>query len=185
MTTPGTEDFSNLHERVLKFIGAFSSTQFAIDNVIGLYLRRRLPDLGPALADEFLGRLRDDQRLTLFKAFVAQADYNGDLTHFKQVYRRAAQLRDLVGHAVNVAGPVYSAGKPPVVAVASTARRNLVPDPLYPSTFTRMTADCEWLTQHVYRAGYTAEPEMFVDGTGKPSAPPVPSALPESGEPFS
>ena len=36
MATANAEDFSDLHERVLRFMGAFSTTQFAIDNVIGL-----------------------------------------------------------------------------------------------------------------------------------------------------
>jgi hypothetical protein len=78
MTTPETEDFNSLHERVLRFIGAFSSTQFAIDSVIGMYLRRRMPELGPVLAKVFLDRVRDDQRLSLFRAFATQADYDGD-----------------------------------------------------------------------------------------------------------
>ena len=55
----------------MRLMGAFSSTQFAIDNVIGLYLRRRMPDLRPPLDGQFLDRVRDDQRLTLFKGFAA------------------------------------------------------------------------------------------------------------------
>jgi hypothetical protein len=51
MATANTEDFSDLHERVLGFMGAFSSTQFAIDSVIGLYLQRRMPDLGFRVAE--------------------------------------------------------------------------------------------------------------------------------------
>jgi hypothetical protein len=185
MTTPEPEDFSSLHERVLRFMGAFSSTQFAIDSVIGLYLRRRMPELGPVLAKVFLDRVRDDQRLPLFKAFVAQANYNGDLTHFDSTYLRTKQVRDMTGHSLNVHGPVYSAGKQPFVAVASTVKdRSRVPDPLLPSTFTRLTADCEWLTQHIWRAGYTAEPQMFVDATLKPAEPPIPAVSPEGGEPL-
>ena len=46
MAIPDVGDFSDLHEHVLRFMGAFSSTQFAIDGVIGLYLQRRMPDLG-------------------------------------------------------------------------------------------------------------------------------------------
>jgi hypothetical protein len=185
MTTPETEDFNSLHERVLRFMGAFSSTQFAIDSVIGMYLRRRMPELGPVLAKVFLDRIRDDQRLPLFRAFSTQADYDGDLTQFDPIYLRAKQVRDVIGHSLNVSGPVYSVGKQPVVGVVSTVKdRSRVPDPLLPSTFTRLTADCEWLTQHVWRAGYAAEPQMFVDMTLEPTEPPVPAVLPKSGEPL-
>ena len=186
MTTPAAENFDALHERVLRFMGAFSSTQFAIDTVIGFYLRHRMPNLGPELDKQFLRRIRDDQRLPLFTAFAAQANYEGDITHFAKIYNRAKQLRDMIGHSLSVIGPVYSPGKPPVVSVAraSTARVDLVPEPLLPSTFTRLTADCEWLTQHVYRAGYTAEPQMFKDLHGNPSEPPIPELLPQDGEPF-
>lgn len=187
LTIPETEDFSSLHERVLRFMGAFSSTQFAIDSVIGVYLRRRMPELGPVLAKVFLDRVRDDQRLPLFKAFAAQAKYEGDLTHFDVVYLRAKQVRDMIGHSLTVQGPVYSPGRSPVVAVASTIRdRRRIPDPLLPSTFTRLTADCEWLTQHIWRAGYIAEPQMFVDITParNPFEPAVPAPLPEGGEPL-
>jgi hypothetical protein len=185
MTIPETEDFGSLHERVLRFMGAFSSAQFAIDSVIGLYLRRLLPELGPVLHKVFLDRVRDDQRLPLFRAFAAQASYDGDLTHFDRIYLRAKQVRDMIGHSMNVTGPVYGAGQSPVVAVASTVRsRDRVPDPLLPSTFERLTADCEWLSQHVMRAGYATEPGMFIDGTSQSAEPPIPASLPEGGEPL-
>jgi len=77
MAIPDVEDFSDLHERVLRFMGAFSSTQFAIDNVIGLYLQRRMPDLGTALQSQFLRKIRDDQRLPLFKAFCCRGQLRG------------------------------------------------------------------------------------------------------------
>jgi hypothetical protein len=68
------------------------------------------------------------------------------LTKFDPIYLRAKQVRDMIGHSLNVSGPVHSAGKQPVVAVASAVKdRSRVPDPLLPSTFTRLTADCEWL----------------------------------------
>jgi hypothetical protein len=185
VTNAEGEDFSSLHERVLRFMGAFSSVQFAIDNVIGNYLRRRMSALGPALATAFLDRVRDDQRLDLFKAFAAQAAYDGDLTAFDPIYLRAKQVRDMVGHSLNVSGPVYSPGMPPVVGVASTIRsRSRVPDPLLPSSFTCLTADCEWLRQHIMRAGYIAEPAMIVDLTLQPIEPPIPALLPEGGEPL-
>lgn len=186
MVIPDAEDFSDLHERVLCFMGAFSSTQFAIDNVIGLYLRRRMPNLGSALQTQFLGKIRDDQRLSLFKAFATEAGYDGDLTHFEPIYSRAKQVRDLVGHSLGVSGPVHSVGQQPFVAVTrtSTVKVKLVPDPLLPGTFTRLTADCEWITQHVWRAGYLAGPDMFVGFDGKPAEPPVPAVTPEGGEPL-
>jgi hypothetical protein len=186
MTTAHAEDFSELHERVLRFMGAFSSTQFAIDNVIGLYLRRRLPDLGSALQKQFLGKIRDDQRLPLFQAFADEARYEGDLTHFEPIYLRAKQVRDMIGHSLHVTGPVYSPNRPPFVGVTRVSNTKIerAPSPLFPSTFVRLTADCEWITEHVWRAGYMAEPDMFVRVDGKPTEPPVPAASPEGGEPL-
>lgn len=165
-------------------MGAFSSVQFAIDTVVGLYLKRRMPDLGSELDKQFIRRIRDDQRLPLFKAFAAEAKYDGDLTQFVTIYGRAKQVRDLMGHSLNVVGPVYSLGKPPSVGVAAMAKRDLVPDPLLPSTFTRLNADCEWLQGHVHRAGWTIEPQMFKTITNEPYEPPVPPVLPEGGEPL-
>ena len=187
MHTLDAEDFSDLHERVLRFMGAFTSIQFAIDSVIAIYLRRRMSHLGPALQKHFLGRTRDDQRLPLFMAFAAEAHYEGDLAHFSPVYLRAKQVRDLIGHAMQVVGPVYSVDKAPFVGVtrASDTKVERVPDPLFPSTFTRLTADCEWIIGHVRRAGYVAEPEMFVGFHGEPAEPPVPAVVPKGGEPFS
>jgi len=184
MTTLEGEDWSALHQRVLGFMGAFSSVQFAIDTVVGFYLKRRMPDLGSELDKLFIRRIRDDQRLPLFRAFAAEAKYDGDLNRFAAIYGRAKQARDLVGHSLNVGGPVYSPGKPPSVGVASMAKRDQVPDPLLPSTFTRLTADCEWLRAHVYRAGWTVEPQMFRTITNEPHEPSVPSVLPEGGEPL-
>jgi hypothetical protein len=187
MTPPNQEDFDALHERALRFIGAFTSANFTIDGVVGAYLQRRMPDLAAELAKQVLYRISDEQRMDLFQAFAVQADYKGDLTHFGTIYKRAKALRDMVGHSLNVIGPVYSVGKPPSVAIANTLspqKRRLVPEPLLPSTFTRMTADCEWITQHILRAGYTAEPEIFKDLTGEPYEPPAPAALPVGGEPL-
>src|SRR5215467_8816090 len=82
MTTRRGEDWGALHERILRFMGAFSSVQFAIDNVVGLYLKRRMPDLGPELDKQLIRRIRDDQRLPLFNAFAAEAKYDGDLSQF-------------------------------------------------------------------------------------------------------
>jgi hypothetical protein len=186
MTRPSQEQFDALDQQVLQFMGAFASAQFAIDTVIGIYLRRKMRHLGPVLVREVLDRLQDEQRRKLFRAFAAEVGYNGDLAHFGTIYNRAKQLRDMVGHSLKVMGPVHSAGKPPSVAVTHTltSKTNLVPNPLLPSTFTRMTADCEWVAQHAWRSGYVAEPQAFIDAAGTPYEPPTPAMLPVGGEPF-
>jgi hypothetical protein len=119
MTVPSQEDFGSLHEGVLRFMGAFASVNFAIDSVVGIYLRRRMSDLGVELAKQVLHRISDEQRKDLFRAFAAEAGYMGELTHFGTIYNRAKALRDMVGHSLNVSGPVYSGGKP-IVAIANT-----------------------------------------------------------------
>src|SRR5271170_2024591 len=96
MTTPNQEDFDALHERALRFIGAFASANFTIDGVIGAYLQRRMPDLAAELAKQVLYRTSDEQRMDLFRAFAVQADYKGDLTHLGAIYNRAKALRDMV-----------------------------------------------------------------------------------------
>jgi len=187
MARPNTEeDFDSLHEYVLQFMGAFSTVQFAIDGVIGIHLRCQMPNLGESLEKQFLRRVRDDQRLLLFKAFSLDVSYNGDLTQISPIYDRAKQVRDLIGHSLGVTGPVHSPGKPPSVTItrSSVKRTELVPDPLLPSTFTRLIADCDWIEQHVWRAGYMANPQMFVDIQGNPFEPPAPASLPVGGEPL-
>jgi hypothetical protein len=187
MTAPNQEDFDTLHERVLRFMGTFASTNFMIESVIGAYLRRRMPHLGAELAKQMVRRVSDEDRKDLFRAFAVQAGYKGDLTNFGKVYNRAKTLRDMVGHSLSMVGPVASLGKPNSVAIASNLspeKRRVIPEPLLPSTFTRMTADCEWIIQHVLRACYIAEPEILKDLTGKPYEPPVPAVLPVGGEPL-
>lgn len=56
MTRPSQEQFNALDQQVLQFMGAFSSAQFAIDTVIGIYLRRKMRHLGPVLVKEVLDR---------------------------------------------------------------------------------------------------------------------------------
>jgi hypothetical protein len=183
--TTGAEDFSTLHESVLRFMGAFTAAQLAIDTMIGIYLGRQMPELGPELTEQFLRRVRDDQRAKLFAAFAAEVGYQGDLANFRYIYNRAKELRDMIGHAINVIGPVNRAGGDPIVGVARASNSSVdhVPSPLYPSTFVRFTADCEWLSQHAYRAGYEAMPDAFVDMQGNPAEPPIPASAPVGGEP--
>ena len=52
-----------------------------------------------------------------------------------------------------------------------------------PSTFTRLTADCEWLTEHVMRAGYDGNACKFLNIVGEPCEPPIPAAQPEGANP--
>jgi hypothetical protein len=183
--TTSQEDFNTRYERAMLFMGAFSAAQFAIDSVLTLYLQRQVPQLGPALIKS-MGRIRDQQRMPLFEAFAAEVNYQYDSPCFGTVYERARQTRNRVGHAQAILGPVHVAGEPArmLVTHVPSGRSHLIPDPLMPSTFTRLAADCDWLGQHARRAGYVAEPLWFVDSTGSPSEPPVPPAMPQGGEPL-
>ena len=179
------EEFKSRYERAMQLMGAFSATQFAIDSVLTFYLKRASPRLGPALINA-MGRIRDHQRVPLFKAFCEEVNYQVDWPRFEKTYERARQTRNLVGHAQAILGPVFSVGALPKMQVTHvpSGRSNLVPDPLEPSTFTRLAADCDWLSQHARRAGYVAEPAWFIDATGNPSEPPVPPVTPHGGEPL-
>jgi hypothetical protein len=111
-------------------------------------------------------------------------NYTFDMPIFVQVYNRAKQVRDMVGHSHGVTGPVYSGGIP-VVVVATTAKNtDLAPAPLLPSTFDRLKADCEWMRQHVFRAAYEGKAADFLTFTGEPYEPPIPAAAPVGGEPL-
>jgi hypothetical protein len=184
MGTGPAEDFAALHERVLTFIGAFSSTQFAIDSIVGMYLRRQLPSLGKELDKQFLDRIKDEQRLPLFKAFAAEVNYALDVPVFSTIYNRAKQVRDMVGHSHWIGGPVWPAGVVEVASTVSKTKTTLVPSPLFPSTFTHLKADCDWLIQHVNRAGFEGKACDFITGDGQPYEPPTPLARPTGGEPL-
>ena len=43
MTRPNQEDFDALHERALRFVGAFASANFTIDGVIGATFNAACP----------------------------------------------------------------------------------------------------------------------------------------------
>lgn len=184
MTVGPAEDFTTLHENVLSFLGAFSATQFAIDGMVGMYLRAQMPDLGAELDKTFLRRIRDDQRLPLFEAFAKNVKYAYDVPLFVTLYIRAKQVRDMVGHAQWVGGPVSPSGTVGVATTVTEANRTLVPNRLYPSTFTHLKADCEWLCMHIYRAGFVGNATKFVTAGGQPHEPQIPPARPAGGEPL-
>ena len=183
ISIPSGEDFDGLDGHVLRFTGAFSEVQFLIETIVGMHLRRQMPHLGSALVKHTMSRLTDDQRNKLFRALAREVQYSGDLTNFGVIFERAKQLRNKVGHALSI-GPVVAPGRQLVVGVTHTltSKTDAVPEPLLPSTFIRMTADCKWLTQHVLRVGYVAQPDAFKDAAGNPSEPPDPGSLPVGGE---
>lgn len=182
----GAEQWDDVHERVLRFMGAFSSVQFAIDTQLEFHLKRQMPKLGPVIREQFLNRVRDDQRMPLFEAFADEIDYSGDLTSARIVYNRAKQVRDFIGHSLGVVGPAYRVGGPASIGVTHLQgkRGPLVPAELFPSTFDRLTADCEWLAAHATRAGWVGKVADFIDMAGEPWVPEVPPALPDGGEPL-
>jgi hypothetical protein len=99
MATANAEDFSDLHERVLRFMGAFqrpsspstTSSDSTCDAGCLIWVRRC--------------RSSSSARTRTISACLC---YEGDLTHFESIYLRAKQLTDLIGHSLNVTGPVYS-----------------------------------------------------------------------------
>lgn len=183
---PDRESFDDLHERVLKFMGAFANMQFSMDTAVRTFLTKRLPHLGPALVEQFLSRQRDQQRLPCFIAFAEETGYMRDLVPLKRVYNRAKQTRDLIGHSLGVHGPVLHPGGPPTVGVTylRTTKKNLVPTPLLPSTFDRLANDCGWIGAHAMRALFEANVNQFTSLTGEPVEPPIPTELPVDGEPL-
>lgn len=181
-----SEPFHDLHERVIKFMGRFTTAQHGMNTAIESYLTRKMPVLGPALADEFFGRIRDDQRLRVFVAFARDCGYSGDLTDFRRIYDRAKQTRDLIGHSLDVTGPVWgSAGWHVGVTRLRTTKTNLVPSPLLPSTFDRLGHDCDWMDQHAMRALYEFDASIFVAPPGWTAPEPaIPPRTPSNGEPL-
>lgn len=185
MSTPSSEDFSGLDGYVLRFSEAFSEVQASIEIIIGLYRKRHAPSPDSALGKSTRGRLSDEERNKLFRALATEVKYQGDLTNFGLIFKRAKQLRDMVGHSRGTRA-VMAPGKRLVVGVAhgQSSRTDEVPEPLLPSTFIRMTADCEWLAQHVLRVGYIAQPDAFYNVALQPHEPPEPGPLPVGGEPL-
>lgn len=183
---PDGETYDDLHERILKFMGAFASMQFSMDTAVESLLRKRLPVIGPVLISQFMSRQRDDQRLSCFLAFVEETGYARDLAPLPQIYERAKQTRDLIGHSLNVLGPVHQVGGVRIVGVTRlyTTKNALVPSPLVPSTFDRLTNDCEWVHAHAIRALYEADVTKFITFAGEDAEPPIPSVLPVDGEPL-
>ncbi|NHC23650.1 hypothetical protein G6553_10780, partial [Nocardioides sp. IC4_145] len=127
-----------------------------------------------------------DQRMPLFEAFADEIGYTGDLSHARMIYNRAKQVRDFVGHSLSVVGPAYRVGGPATVGITHLQGKKgpLVPKELFPSTFDRLKADCEWLAAHATRAGWEGEVASFINMAGEPWEPELPPALPEGGEPL-
>ena len=182
-----SEDFSTTHERALAFMGSFAVLANGMNTAIRIHLAKHSPDLAHAISDHLLTRVSDDKRLVLFQAFTIDTAYRGNLANFKQIYNRAKQVRDAVGHSLHIAGPVHSSNSAePFVSltVLRSTKTNLIPNPIYPSTFDRLYEDCKWMDKHVTRALYDARPEVFVIAPGAPSEPDVPGPLPINGEPL-
>lgn len=182
------ETFDRLHERALMFMGAFSSLQLHADSMVDFYLRRRMPDLGKAVVEIGLKRRRDEDRLRLVRALAAEVSYSElyvfDDGTFSTVFNRCKQLRDLLGHSVSIVGPVYGVDMPPHVGIARLAgvKTDRLPDPILPSLLDRFAEQTEWLTRHVLRVGFAADPDMFVSLTGELAQPELPGNLPHPGD---
>jgi hypothetical protein len=185
---PDGEDYSELEAKALRYLGRFSATQMAIDTAIQMLLKARLPALGPYVYSEFLARMTEDRRVKCMLKFADDVGYAGDLSSVAARYRRAKQVRDLIGHGVGLVGPSWNPQtKQRSIGIARPAgmKVNLVPEPLVPSTLERLGNDCAWISGHVYRALYESEIVKFANLTGaQPVEPEVPPLVPVNGEPL-
>ncbi len=185
------ENFDKLHQRAFSLIGSFTAAQFSIDYIVHRYLETKMPALGPVLTREFLERVRDDQRLTLFKALAEDCAYPGDLTNFDPIFNRAKQVRDLLAHSAGLNAGPFQRGKTPAVTVVTytgvsgkSPKRPLVPKPLMPSHLDQLKVDIAWVSEHVYFLGQQSGIIKAADLAGNPRVLPQPPALPVGGMPL-
>ena len=151
-----TENFDRLHERVLQFVGAFTQAQFSMDYAIDRYVAGKMPRVGPAITAQFLGRVRDDQRLVLFMSVAAEVESAADVSNVEYIFNRAKQCRDTVAHAAGVIGPVTRKDAPPYVALASFVKQAFTPTRSPPISTLGAETFCDrcWaLTVVIHRLG--------------------------------
>ena len=160
---------------VLRMTAEFSSVQLVIEHMLGSYLGRQSPALGRKITKKHLSRLTDEDRWDYVKALTADVGYTGSgLPQASDLFWRCKRVRDLVGHHPAGMDLVRSQERPDYhYSVPSDTRSGSVPDPLTPSTFRQLGAECRWLVAFLHHIGYLGgqvfiSPAAKVDDEGTP-----------------
>lgn len=180
MLTLVTADDQPLEARILAFMGQFSQTQFIIDWAIELYFQDRTPGAIAKLRKTFLKNMNDSHRIDMLEAVAADVGYSGDLSAVRDVFNRAKQTRDFIGHAQGVGNTWNSTTQSFEVFVTHERdrRRPLVPDPILPDTFDQLQEDCRWISDHTIRIIFEGSLSKIINFSGEPSQPPLPPPHP-------
>ncbi|MGB3521946.1 MAG: hypothetical protein WBA50_10765 [Mycobacterium sp.] len=93
----------DLQHLLWEFVGAFTRVQDTIDNVVAKeFFDRRVPKMSKLLWRRTVKRINDEERVELLKAIAKELESDADLTSFRVVYDRAAELRNKVAHSTRV-----------------------------------------------------------------------------------
>lgn len=175
------ETYTDLHERILRLMGAFSMLQERIEYAVRRRLLLTMPELGAVIAKKLMKRLSDEQRPALLIGLAADVSYAGlDPDLARNVYERARQTRNALAHSSGV-GVLRDHTRPVTrhIVVERPEKYPLVPRRLQPSVIDQRIVEVEWLHAHLLRLMHEAGLVRFQTlGTDEPTEPEVPPARP-------
>jgi hypothetical protein len=173
------ETYTDVHERILRLMGAFSMVQERIEHAVRQRLQQTLPELGPVVAKRLMHRLSDDQRLALFVSLPADVGYvRLDVDTARNIYERARQTRNALAHSSGVFVLRDDPSRSRHIVTGRPEKFPQVPRRLQPSAVDQLVVECEWLHAHLLRLMYEAELVEFRSLIDEPSEPEIPPTRP-------
>jgi hypothetical protein len=158
MTVAHGNPAQDIHELLLRFLGAFSHLQICVDEMLARqFFRKRMPKAADVLWRRAVSRIRDDERTQLFQAIAAELGTDADLNDFNQVYADVKRLRDRAAHAARV----QSAGQDLLTVTASYLMDGdaeaLSVIELDRSQLVDAVQKCRWLEAQILYVVYSSE----------------------------
>jgi hypothetical protein len=158
MTVAHGNPAQDMHELLLRFLGAFSHLQICIDEMVAkAFFSKRMPKAADVVWKRAVSRIRDDERTQLFQAIAEELGTDAELDNFNQVYADVKRLRDKAAHAARV----QPAGKDLLTLTASMVGVGPTTDlsitELDRGQLVEAVQGCRWLEAQILYVIYSTE----------------------------
>lgn len=158
MTLAHGNPTQDMHELLLRLLGAFSHLQICIDEMVArAFFSKRMPMAADVVWKRAVSRIRDDERTQLLQAIAAERGTDAELDNFNQVYADAKRLRDKAAHAARV----QMAGQDLLHVTASVVGVGPVQDPsvteMDRTQLVEAVQSCRWLEAQILYIIYSSE----------------------------
>lgn len=157
MTIAHGHPAQDMHELLLRLLGAFSHLQIIIDDFAKTFFVNRMPIAADVVCKRVISRIKDEERIQLFRAIADDVGSDGDLTNFNQVYSDVKRLRDKAAHAARfqIAGSdTLSVTESYVISGPEPDFRRIELDRM---ELVEVVQKCRWLEAQILYVMYSSE----------------------------